>query len=116
MYFRRSLNQFPILASKKLADRKKLADGKGKAGGRDKTPLATTLILFFAIYLIFPVCVDAAGDKSSHSGGVDVIQDQQAAWPPHIQHGRALVLSNKHLAIRWSPYWLCIRAQVLPSP
>ncbi len=47
--------------------------------------------------------------------GVDVIQGQQAAWPPHIQHGRTFVLGNEHLAVRWSPYGLCIRAQVLLS-
>ena len=64
----------------------------------------------------FPVCVDAAGFRSSYSEGLDVIQGQQAAWPPHMQHERKFVLGNEQLAVRWSPYGLCIRAQVLPSP
>ncbi len=65
---------------------------------------------------ILHVCVDAAGYTSSHSERVDVIQGQQAAWLPHIQHGRTSVLGDEQLAVLWSPYWSCIRATVLPSP
>jgi hypothetical protein len=44
-----------------------------------------------------PVCVDAAWYRSSHSEGVDAIPGQQAAWPPHIHHGRAFVLGDELL-------------------
>jgi hypothetical protein len=57
-----------------------------------------------------------AGYRSSHPKRVDVIQGQPAAWLPHIQHGRAFMLCDEHLAERWPPYGLWIRAQVLPSP
>jgi hypothetical protein len=35
---------------------------------------------------------------------------------PQGHHGRAFVLKYEHLAVQWTPYWLCIRAPVLPSP
>ena len=68
---------------------------------------------FLQVTDVLPV---SARYRSSHSEGVDVIQGQQAAWPPHIQHGRTFVLGNEQWDVRWSPYGLCIRATVLPSP